>query len=69
VRGIIAAGCTLDDTSRVLERVLLVPLGAVGADPALAQPREAGEHRAALQPITNLPGRTDPDPRARSLSE
>jgi len=59
-----------------LARAALLALAALaaGASPALAQPPTAGappvgEHRAAVQSITDLPGRLDPELRAKFLVE
>ena len=51
--------------------VLLALAGVAAGAPGTraAQSREAGEHRAALQPLTNLPGRNDPELRAKFLAE
>ena len=61
-------------TRRLPEKATLAVLlalaaGATGVGEALAQSPEAGEHRAALRTITDLPGRNDPALRAKFLAE
>ena len=61
-------------TRRLAEKATLAVLlalaaGAAGASEAVAQSPEAGEHRAVLRTITDLPGRTDPALRAKFLAE
>jgi hypothetical protein len=72
VRAFIATGLTLG--SLACAGLLVLAALAAGASPALAQSPPAGaqpigEHRAAVQSITDLPGRLDLELRAKFLAE
>jgi hypothetical protein len=71
VRVFIATGLTLGGLASA---AMLALAALAGVSPALAQSPPAGappvgEHRAAVQSLTDLPGRLDPELRAKFLAE